>query len=214
MNLTEHLSDRILLSNQQFVVVNKRGGESSMDDKLQGRSLQHKVKSYCKHPVHVVNRLDEPVSGLVLFAKNEKAMQSLSSQFSARNVRKSYLTAVSKIDIDQEGVFEDYISINKKINKAFQATKSDADSRHCALNYKLIGSGERYHFFWIQPHTGRQHQTRFQLAMRGLHVKGDVKYGTRRKNDDRAIHLHAWELAFNHPISTERTNVRSGAIAE
>ena len=51
--------------------------------------------------------------------------------------------------------------------------------------------------------TGRHHQIRAQLAKIGSPIKGDVKYGARRGNKDRSIHLHAWKLSFQHPVTSE-----------
>ena len=52
--------------------------------------------------------------------------------------------------------------------------------------------------------TGKHHQIRAQLAAIGCPIKGDVKYGARRKNQDRSIHLHAWRLGFQHPETGEK----------
>jgi 23S rRNA pseudouridine1911/1915/1917 synthase len=56
-------------------------------------------------------------------------------------------------------------------------------------------------------HTGRHHQIRAQLAAIGSPIKGDAKYGFRRSNQDRSIHLHAWKIAFTHPISGAKEEI-------
>jgi 23S rRNA pseudouridine1911/1915/1917 synthase len=71
------------------------------------------------------------------------------------------------------------------------------------LQYKLVGSSTNYHLLHIKLITGRHHQIRAQLAAIGCPVKGDVKYGARRSNPDRSIHLHARKLGFIHPITME-----------
>ena len=54
--------------------------------------------------------------------------------------------------------------------------------------------------FWkIELETGRHHQIRAQLAAVGLHIKGDLKYGSKRTNPNGSIHLHARSLLFVHP---------------
>ena len=72
------------------------------------------------------------------------------------------------------------------------------------MEYEIVGSSDGYFLLKIKLLTGRHHQIRAQLAAIGCPVKGDVKYGARRSNLDRSIHLHAWKLGFEHPLSGER----------
>ena len=59
----------------------------------------------------------------------------------------------------------------------------------------------------INLHTGRHHQIRTQLAAIGLPIKGDLKYGFDRSNQDGGIHLHARKLCFLHPVSNENIEI-------
>ena len=56
----------------------------------------------------------------------------------------------------------------------------------------------------IQLHTGRHHQIRAQLAKIGCHIKGDLKYGSKRSNEDGGISLHARTIEFIHPVTKEK----------
>ncbi len=71
------------------------------------------------------------------------------------------------------------------------------------MDYRLLGSTDRYHLLQVRLLTGRHHQIRTQLSAIGCPIKGDVKYGARRGNRDRSISLHAWRLAFEHPGTGE-----------
>ncbi|NCA21579.1 MAG: RNA pseudouridine synthase, partial [Crocinitomicaceae bacterium] len=62
---------------------------------------------------------------------------------------------------------------------------------------------DRYHLLEIQLETGRHHQIRAQLASIGCHIKGDLKYGAKRPNEDGSISLHARTLSFLHPTTKE-----------
>jgi len=77
------------------------------------------------------------------------------------------------------------------------------------LHYRIIRSTEHYHLWEIQLITGRHHQIRAQLAAINCPVKGDVKYGARRGNRDRSIHLHAWKLSFTHPTSKQKMTLEA-----
>jgi len=79
--------------------------------------------------------------------------------------------------------------------------KEVAHSKKCVLHYKLLASSDNYHLLEIQLETGRFHQIRAQLAKIGSPIKGDVKYGFDRPNENtRSIHLHARKIKFVHPV--------------
>ena len=71
------------------------------------------------------------------------------------------------------------------------------------LEYKIIASSEKYYLLEINPHTGRHHQIRAQLSAIGCPIKGDVKYGADRTNENGSIHLHARSVKFIHPVKKE-----------
>lgn len=78
-----------------------------------------------------------------------------------------------------------------------------AKTQRAELHYRLLTSSDNYHLLEVEIITGRHHQIRAQLAAIGCPIKGDVKYGFKRGNRDRSIHLHAWKLQFTHPVSQE-----------
>jgi 23S rRNA pseudouridine1911/1915/1917 synthase len=101
--------------------------------------------------------------------------------------------------------------LRKKKNKYQVEVLEEAvpDSQEAILNYSLIGQSDRYFLLKIDLQTGRYHQIRAQLAHIGCPIRGDAKYGFRRRNPDRSIDLHAWQLRFQHP----RTGVKEHLIA-
>jgi 23S rRNA pseudouridine1911/1915/1917 synthase len=64
-------------------------------------------------------------------------------------------------------------------------------------------SSDNYYLIEIQLHTGRHHQIRTQLSKIGSPVKGDLKYGFPRSNQDKGISLHARTVSFIHPVKKE-----------
>ena len=65
------------------------------------------------------------------------------------------------------------------------------------------GKGDHYNFVEVHPKTGRHHQIRVTLSSLGCPIKGDIKYGARRTNDNASIHLHARQIQFVHPTRRE-----------
>ena len=95
-----------------------------------------------------------------------------------------------------------FLKKNPQSNTSKAGDEETKDSKRAELHYILKGVSDRYFLLQIELLTGRHHQIRVQLGKIGCPIKGDVKYGARRSNLNRAIHLHAWQLTFQHP-STE-----------
>ncbi len=199
----------ILYKDHQLIALNKAPGIAVQPDKTGDVALQAQAEAYCHQPLHLAHRLDRPVSGVVVFAKTKTAMTALTEQFRSRTVEKTYLAVVQTLPAEPEATLVHYLRKNEAKNISIVASESDADVERAELHYRLLGSSERYHLLEIQLITGRHHQIRAQLAAIGCPVKGDVKYGFRRSNRDRSIHLHAWKLAFDHPVSGERIQLEA-----
>jgi 23S rRNA pseudouridine1911/1915/1917 synthase len=198
-----------LVNNHQFIVLNKPAGIGVQPDKTGAVSLQQQASAFCKSQLWVVHRVDLPVTGLVVYAKSANAARSLSEQFSQRKVLKTYLAVVAGTPPQDEGTLVHYLKKNGRnnITEAFNDPQPDAEQAE--LTYRVVGRGDRYSLLEIKPLTGRHHQIRVQLAAIGCPIKGDVKYGAKRSNPDRSIHLHAWKLAFEHPVSGEPVMVEA-----
>ena len=197
----DKISDLIIENNNQFIVCNKPAGLPSVPDKSNDTNIQNLLESYCKQSLHALSRIDRPVSGIMLFSKNNNATTTLTEQLKNRSVQKVYYGFVEgHLDTDQ-GEMVDYLI--KKGNKAQVVPEGSKDSKIAKLSYKVVDQLERYTLLELELITGRFHQIRAQLAHIGHPLKGDVKYGARRKNRDRSIHLHAYKLKFNHPVTNE-----------
>ena len=181
----------------------------SINNKLgQLRNLEKKNKiqaeGFCKHPLHLVHRIDRPVSGVVLFAKNKGALMSLQQQFQAHTIDKIYLAVVQNAPPESSARLTHFLLKKKGENVVRARLDEVPHSEKAELEYELLAASERYNLLRIKLLTGRHHQIRAQLAAIGCPIKGDVKYGARRSNQDRSIHLHSWKMAFDHPVSSER----------
>ncbi len=199
------IGNLVIYKNNQFIALNKPAGVGVQPGKTTEKSLLDLAEIYTHSKLRVIHRIDQPATGVVLFAKNDKALAALNQQFQDRAISKKYLAVVGQLPPEKEGTLEHFLIKNSKLNKSFIAKDaSQKNAKKAVLSYKLIGSSERYHLLEIDLQTGRHHQIRAQLSAIGCPIKGDVKYGFRRGNKDRSIHLHAWKLNFKHPVSEEQ----------
>lgn len=194
----------ILYQDQDILVVNKPAGIAVQPDKTGDPSLSDQAVA-CNNgkPVYVVHRIDRPVSGIVIFGKNQFAAAHLSQQFSKKTAQKTYLAVVSRLPEPTEGQLIHYFEKKENANKSKAFDTPLPGTVEGRLRYQCIQKSEKYFLLSIQLETGRHHQIRAQLAAIGNPIKGDVKYGARRSNTDRSVHLHAWRLHIQHPVSGE-----------
>jgi len=202
------ISDHILYKNKQLIAFNKPAGIPVQPDLTKDISLTDLAGFYAKVPVFACHRIDRPASGIVLFAKNKKAVADLNEQFKNQSVSKTYLAVVQAAPPEKQGTLIHHLRTQRS-NKSLVFTKPEKDTKEARLTYRLIAASDRYHLLEIELLTGRQHQIRAQLAAIGCHIKGDVKYGARRGNKDRSIHLHSWKMSFDHPITKERVHLET-----
>ena len=193
--------------NNQFIAFNKPPGMA-----VQSKSdldFHRLANAYAKRNLFLVHRIDQPVGGLVLFARNKNAANLLSNQFAAGQVDRIYYAIVSDRPEKDSGILEHYLLHDKKSNKSKVVSGAAEGGKLSQLEYQYLVSSDTYHLLQVKLLSGRTHQIRIQLAAAGMPVKGDVKYGARRSNRDRSIHLHATSLEFNHPVSNERIKIEA-----
>lgn len=189
----------IIHQDDSIIVINKASGIPVQSDKTGDLSLMEQAQIQIGQQLYLVHRLDRPASGLIVFARNLFALNELNKQFREREVKKIYWAVVGNKPKEEAGTLVHYIRKEEAKNRSFAFDKALHHTQKAELSYQLIGSIERYHLLEIDLVTGRHHQIRAQLAAIGSPIKGDVKYGFRRGNRDRSIHLHARQLSFVHP---------------
>lgn len=208
-------SDRILYEDNHLIVINKRVGELVQGDSTGDKTLADDVKEYLKVTYNkpgnvylgIPHRLDRPTSGIVIYAKTEKALIRLNEMFKGSGVKKTYWAIVDKLPEKSEARLLHYIVRNTENNKSIAYPIEKRGSKIAKLDYRLLASGDKYHLLEIDLHTGRHHQIRAQLAAIGLHIKGDLKYGAARSNPDGGICLHARKVVFIHPVKKEEITI-------
>lgn len=209
MQQNTNIGDLVLYKNNQLIAFNKPVGVPVQHDSNDNKSLITLAEIYCKSPVHLIHRLDQPASGVILFAKNKKALANLNAQFQQRLIRKTYLAIVKNKPKENEATLIHYLRKNGQQNVSHAFDGEQAGAKRAELSYCLIGSSEHYHLLEIKLITGRHHQIRAQLAAIGSPIRGDNKYGFKRGNPDRSIQLHAWKIAFRHPVTKEEVELKA-----
>ncbi|MCI0463343.1 MAG: RluA family pseudouridine synthase [Gemmataceae bacterium] len=148
-------------------------------------SLEAQVKAYLKGRYQkagqvylgIPHRLDRPVSGVVLFARQTRSAQRLAEQFQTRQVVKVYWAAVEGEVQPEEGVWEDWLRKLPEQARAERAEPGEPDARHALLSYRRLAPCAGGTLLELRPRTGRMHQLRVQAALRGWPIRGDALYG-------------------------------------
>lgn len=202
---------QILYEDNHIIVVSKTSGEIVQGDKTGDKTLCDSVKEYIKEKyakpgnvfLGIAHRLDRPVSGIVIFAKTSKALSRLNNMFRDGEVHKLYWAITQNMPQKEEDTLTHWIVRNEKQNKSYAYDREKPGSKKAMLHYKVISRTDNYTLLAVNLMTGRHHQIRCQLSAIGCPIKGDLKYGSRRSNNDGSISLHARKVEFVHPVSKQ-----------
>ena len=169
----------------------------------------------------VINRLDRPVSGIMLFAKDEKTAAKLSDMIQDREISKFYQVIVRGFLDEPEGEWTDYLQHDKKSNQTKVVSKDTKGAKKAVLRYEVLDELDTdegpVSYLLIELMTGRHHQIRCQLANAGCGIWGDTKYnkkfsekkskpGTKQKKRN-GIGLFSTMLEFTHPVTGEEISL-------
>lgn len=206
------LQDRILFEDNHLIAVNKLPGELVQGDKTGDTPLSDSIKYYLKRKYNkpgnvylgVLHRIDRPTSGVVIFARTSKAASRMSQSFKEKKIDKSYLAIVPKSpEIEIPEMIRNFLKKNEKQNKSYVSETPKEGYKEGITHVETLDKSDRYQLLKLKIMTGRHHQIRAQLSNLGLPIKGDLKYGSKRSNQDGSIDLHANEIGFVHPVKKE-----------
>ena len=196
--------------NHLLVVVKPQGipvqkAESSNDD------FQSLLKDYLKRKydkpgnvfLGIVHRLDQPVGGVMVFAKTSKAASRLSEEIRQNIWKKQYLAVIDGVPKEKKAVLEDWLIKNEEKNEVYVSGKGNPKAKFARLSYEILGSKNGRSLLKITLETGRAHQIRVQLSSRGLPIVNDHKYNKNSKNIA-DIALWAYSVEIIHPVTKEK----------
>ena len=149
----------------------------------------------------LVHRLDQPTSGLMVFAKTSKAASRLSQAFRDRQVKKTYLAICRGLPQASQGHMQDRLS-KQEVGGRVQVLEGQ-EGYEARLDWQLLNVDKEKEesLLLLDLITGRRHQIRVQLASRDLPLLGDRRYGLMDARDlgVPTLALHACGLQFPHP---------------
>lgn len=207
----------IIYEDNDILVVDKPAGIAVQSASSFGVDVESELRSYMakttgKPEIYVVHRLDQPVSGLLVFAKNKEAAAKLSKAVAGDGMSKIYHARVYGVPAKSEDTLTDYIKADKKAGIAKivkMPGPGDKDVKKAVLSYKVLESGEKDSLLEVKLDTGRFHQIRVQLSNLGYPILGDRKYGSpesltfSKEQGIMNICLRAVSLSFTHPRTSE-----------
>jgi len=199
----------ILFEDNHLLIVNKPGGVASQSTKQGSDSVLSRLTADRDHPVLLTHRLDQPATGVMLFAKTKEAQALVNEQLKNGNMVKKYWAVVKNKPEEEHATLIHYLRKDGASNRSKAFVKEVAHSKKAELTYYLINQSDHYFLLEIILKTGRHHQIRSQLSAIGSPIKGDLKYGFKRSNPGGFIHLHARSLEFLHPISQENVSIQA-----
>lgn len=192
--------------------------ESSAENKTKARKTAgfHTRSASSGSPfLAVIHRLDQPVEGLLVFAKTPASAKELNRQLTSSGFGKYYRAVVCGAPSPSQGTLEDYVVKDARSNLSRICAKHTPGAKPARLHYKTTGPCDDIYpggsLVEIRLDTGRHHQIRVQMAHLGCPIAGDRKYGsawTILESDSQAIPpalmLCACRLEFTHPKSREK----------
>ena len=196
----------IVHEDKDLIVVNKKAGLLTIATENEKRDTVYSILSNYvkdqdeKNKIFIVHRLDRETSGLMMFAKNSEMQGLLQESWKQTISERSYLAVIDGKMEKPEGTYHSYLFESK----AFKVHSSQIPEKgkKAVTHYSTLKSNNQYSLLKVTLETGRKNQIRVHLQDLKHPIIGDKKYGS-NSNPIGRLGLHAWVLAFRHPITGE-----------
>ena len=204
----DHLKGiRIIHEDRDIIVVDKPAGLLTMaSDTEKEKTAYHILTDYvrkgcAKSPkrIFIVHRLDRDTSGIVIFAKDERAKHSLQNQWD--ETEKKYLAVVYGKFPQKSGTITSYLTENA--SHIVYSTQNKSIGKLSTTAYKVLKETLDLSLLEVDLVTGRKNQIRVHFAEIGHPIVGDQKYGM-KNNMHKRMALHAYSVSFLHPWNNKR----------
>lgn len=197
---------QIFYEDDHLVVALKPAGLLTVNRENEHSRTFHKVlnewvreKSANQERVFVVHRLDREVSGVMVFAKSLQIQRMLEDNWKQND--KVYHALIEGVPPELEGRVESWLAQNAALK--VYSTEEGPDAKHAVTHYRVLKRLGPVTLVEVRLETGRKNQIRVHMSDLRCPIVGDEKYGARSKIEGR-IALHAFCLAFDHPIKKQR----------
>lgn len=238
--------ERILYEDEDIIVCHKASGIATQTSRVGQADMVSEVTNYLMHAadgkrdagkddrqrdssgkqgynnrnipyVGVVHRLDQPVEGVLVFAKNKQAAAGLSRQIAQNCMEKEYYAVVCGHRFEKSGELTDYLLKDARTNTSRIVPAEVKDAKRAVLDYEILNETFvikeedmetcplRIGLARIRLHTGRHHQIRVQMSHADMSLLGDYKYAGAQavalseKMHVKGVALCAYRLVFKHP---------------
>ena len=221
------IEDYILFEDKEIIVCRKPAGIAVQNARIGAMDLESSLKNYLAMQagggrripyLAVIHRLDQPVEGVLVFAKEKKSAAVLTKQLSAGTLNKQYYAVLCGYPDASEGELVDYLRKEGSVAVAVTGReKNFPDAKIAKLHYSIlekINQPMPLALADVCIETGRFHQIRVQFAHAGWPLLGDTKYGnttvagTAGSPAYRGVALCAYSLDFIHPGNGKKMSFR------
>lgn len=147
----------------------------------------------------IVHRLDRDTSGLMMFAKNVKAKETLQHNWNQMVLERKYVCVVEGCPEELTGSVSSYLKENSKF-EVFSLENPEPGAKLAVTRYRTLRQGAGYSLEEVELDTGRKNQIRVHMKQLGTPIAGDQRYGGHSCPAHRLC-LHAQTLRFVHPVT-------------
>lgn len=215
------MQKNIVFEDEHIIVAYKPAGIATQTARIGQQDMVSELKNYLSRKpenkgkgepyLGLVHRLDQPVAGILVFARTKQTAASLSRQITDGTFHKYYYAVIYGRPAKEKDRLTDYLFKDGKTNLSMVVREDFFEAKQAVLNYKLVKTlmvveaMQEASLLEIELLTGRHHQIRVQMANAGMPLLGDNKYGTEkdkqfsREIGCRNVALCAYKLKFKHP---------------
>ena len=200
----------IIYEDLHILVCRKPAGLAVQNASFGRKDLKSMLKTYLfekdgkANPyLGIIHRLDQPVQGLVVFAKNPKSAAALSAQVQDGRMKKYHRAVTCGIPKKKEERLVNYLKKNSRTNLSECVSEKVQGAKKAELYYHVLEEKDNYALLEIELFTGRHHQIRVQMAKNQTPLYGDQKYNKNAQKGEQ-IALCASRLEFYHPATGKK----------
>lgn len=196
---------KIMYEDKDLIVINKEEGllsiatENGTEDTAYSLLSKYLKAQHYSNRIFVVHRLDRDTSGVMMYAKSQQVQELLQEAWNTNVTERTYLAIVHGVPVKEKDTISSYLR-ESKAYKIHSSKDFIPGSEKAITHYETLMSKDNYSLIKVNLETGKKNQIRVHMQDIGHPIIGDKKYGS-ELNPIKRLGLHAWVLAFTHPIT-------------